>query len=336
MRKRSHHYLPVSYLKNFAQKDVKSARLFVVDMYEHRTFWSRPSKVARIRDFYTVETVVSPEDEGVEAVLGDIESQALPVIRKIVVDGEAPKPEEWESLFMFIAFLDVRLPFFRQANYEVAQRLSNYLLELDFGSPEAFAQTTKALEDETGEKCPGTYEQMRKLLDRGAVRIVMPKNHHVKLMLLGGLKVFELVTRMTPHLLQAAGKARFITGDNPLPRYNRDLATAPFRGAGWASESVEIVLPLSPRCSLVLDWSGTPFVLPADDRVVATVNRRIALQSLRFLFSQKSQFGWLKGKDEISWSTQELLEDICGNKKEQPVIWFSAAKGTEPPPKIVF
>ncbi|RZI39825.1 DUF4238 domain-containing protein [Herbaspirillum sp. HC18] len=52
---RNHHWVPQCYLKGFAKSRGKSAKLFVIDAIERKTFQTIPRNVASERDFNKIE-----------------------------------------------------------------------------------------------------------------------------------------------------------------------------------------------------------------------------------------------------------------------------------------
>lgn len=131
-----------------------------------------------------------------------------------------------------------------------------------------------------------------------------------------------VVRQMTPHLLVATGKAHFITGDVPVHKYdtNAQRREAGIEGVGWATPEVEVSIPLTKWCGLVLDWSGTSTIFSVGDVVVANYNLHRANTCFQYLFSEDSNFPILQRDLSIIWEEQEILRCFSESKRNRPAL----------------
>jgi len=176
-----HHYLPVSYLKRFADQH---GFLHVLDFHEQRRFKTKPQNVAKIRDYYTAETAERTDDVGVERMLSVFESNAEPVFDRIIRENRIPlESEAWDHACAFIALLDQRLPIAREAYKQSADWMMN-------------------------------------LIDERCISANVHQNSYIQMMLETSKRLAPLIGEMTPHLL-VSNDAEFITGDCPLAKRDR-------------------------------------------------------------------------------------------------------------------
>jgi hypothetical protein len=92
---RKHHFVPRGYLAGFAYRDRQA-----------------PAEVAHIRDYYAFDAGNGDVHFNVEAALGKLESDALPIIRKIDADQGISDDERF-VLALYVAFQHIRTPVFQ-------------------------------------------------------------------------------------------------------------------------------------------------------------------------------------------------------------------------------
>src|SRR5579884_4520103 len=126
---RKHHYLPISYLRNFCSEN---GSLYVYERGKQPRK-SNPKSEANIRDFYAYHA-----DDGLnyeyEHALSRHESEVAPVIQGII-DRKMPNqfrlltPEEIDILRQFVAFTFTRVPAGRRFDREHAAPATKRLME---------------------------------------------------------------------------------------------------------------------------------------------------------------------------------------------------------------
>jgi hypothetical protein len=300
-RARMHHYLPVSFLNRFT--DARGF-LHVLDFKDRKTFKSKPNGVAKIRDFYTVETVGAPEGDGIEKLLAEFESNASPVFERIIRENRIPlESPDWAHAIDFIALLDQRLPISREQNQQLADGVSRFFVEEAIGTPERLAATLKQYEISTGEKVDLDFQSARQMIDEDRISMSLTQADFVHSMLENSTQIAELIAGMTPHLLISEGE-EFITGDSPLAMWDR--APHPFYGTGWAKRTIEVALPIGLHHCIVLTWDPEPLVGTVDNAAVANVNSQIAQRALRYTLGPKDSFIW-RDRDGSSRTGAKLL-----------------------------
>jgi hypothetical protein len=145
---RKHHYLPVSYLRNFCSKD---GCLYAYERGKPIRK-SIPSAEAHIRDFYAYDV---PEGKNFEfeKELSRRESEVAPVLQGIV-DREASKQRrlltasETETLRQFVALTFTRVPAGRKFDEEHAGPAARRLLLGAARDPQKFAAMVKDIPDD--------------------------------------------------------------------------------------------------------------------------------------------------------------------------------------------
>ncbi len=261
---RMHHYLPRFYLNGFSQKN----KLTVIDFESDKTFVASPQNVAKVRDFYAFESITSAiVDYSVETELFQaIDSDAAGVITKINETCCIPTGHDWEALCWFIASLEVRVPRFRQIIYEFEQYKTDVEINSLFGTPESFDSFKKSYETGTGESLGVSYDEVKEIMESSGVLVQIDRNSYIEAMLKLMPSIYDIASKMTPHLLVVSQKAHFVTSDSPVVKYNN---YANELGTGWLAPDIEVAIPLTYRCCLVLDRSGKPKILQAHDFGVA-------------------------------------------------------------------
>ena len=337
---RRHHYLPQFYLRGFTDKGYngKNGRLRVLDFSIAKCYTSSPKNMANIRDYYTlVDNEGQPNYRVETELLCRIDSEAARVIREIEKTKKRPGRNDWLSLCEFVASLQVRIPHFRQANYEVAQHIFDIFAESAVRSPEDFQPIAEKYEAHTGKPLEVSFEQATQAVSSGELEIQVPRNQNVLAMMALIPQIAEIAAEMTPHLLVATGLGRFITGDIPIHKYdnNQDRRGLGLMGIGWASSDIEISIPLTKNTCLVLDRNEeVPFCLPANDFCVANCNYFRMAACAQLLFADNGNFPFLGDPATVEWGEERAMEKFCGTKNRHAISILGGTINRRPPKTV--
>lgn len=339
---RQQHYLPKGYLKGFTDQgyDSDAGELRVIDLHTRKCFTAKPDGVAKMRDFYVFLNTDGQPDYRVEKeILQQVDSDGARVIRNVARTMQLPTGRDWEILATFIAFLQLRVPQFRQANQEVSQHIFDLFAQGVASSLEAYEESIRQFEAETGEKIEMSYEEFRDDVVNNRLIVEEPRTNDIKMMLELAPQLVQTIFQMTPHLMVATGSARFITGDVPICMFdtNDERREARLSGVGWQTPEVEATLPLSSTCCLILNWDREPIpLLPGSDLLVAQVNTLRAAYGRRYLFYPPgTQIPLLYKGKPMTWGEDTFIESFADQKLKEPAIQIMGGGIPRRPPENV-
>lgn len=132
-----HHHIPASYMRRFSP-DRK--HVFAFDRVTQRTRRDIPENVAVEGEFNTVVTYEGKKERWAEAVLGELDGLAKPLLDKLERREALSREERWYVAF-FVGFADTRGGGFREeihttgyhAWLEAQLNLKSSLIEEDEG-----------------------------------------------------------------------------------------------------------------------------------------------------------------------------------------------------------
>jgi hypothetical protein len=314
METRRHHFVPRFLLGGFTDTSQPDGFLFVHDLKGHRRRWRmRPTGVAHVRDFYRVE--VEGADPGLaESALAKVESDAAPIIRRIIDTDELPHGDEFETLLDFVAILAARVPKRRSVVQRFLSDLARMTLDISTATPERYAAQLQRLRQESKDRndLPDvSFEKMREFV-RNDPQFEVDRTWSVKTM----FDEAEIIRRLLPWrtwaLLRAQPDApNFIVSDNPvsiLPA--RPEAAGPFGGVGWGMPHTFVFVPLHRRAALFGSLNDLPPVgppetrhldaaLPVTLRTVAAVNSGTLACAEKHVYTPLEDFIWMKPDNTI-------------------------------------
>ena len=218
------HYVPQFYLRNFASGD---KRIHGYNLEKSLLFMD-----ASLRDQCCKRNFYGSNE--LESALGHLESKAALALRLILAEGVLPQYHtiEHKALSEFVALQGLRTREMAQRFTTLGEKIRVQLRQ----SPsdwEAFSKNPSAPE-------PPIVGMLRLLPD-----------------------VARVISGLRMHLVVSPWAPVFLTSDNPVLRYNQLYETVRHRGTnGFATEGIQIFLPLSPRHYLVL-YDATAYIGPA-------------------------------------------------------------------------
>lgn len=261
-----HHYVPQFYLKGFTDGN----SIWVHDRAESRSFKSQPKAVANEKKLYTEELE--------SQLANEIEYPAIPAIQKV---RERRLLIEADRLVLakYLIALWKRVPEGRLRYEEnipevaatIQSEIHHQLSATADVNPSLIhlAQTrkeevTKILERYISEKPPGIWQQS--LMKDSSVNVVAS------------------MLSMNWRFL-CTDRLQFLTCDNPVFFFNHE---------GIGNTTSELIVPLSSSVTLWANrrFTNGPTYVSAQPTAVREVNRRMATNATRFVYS-KSTEAWI-------------------------------------------
>ena len=232
---RRQHFVPRSYLKNFAMGDGK---IRVVDLQENREYVSSLKNVAVETRFYDV--AVEGHDYSAEDWLAKLESDTSSILQALLEDPSAIvmlTDEQENTLSRFVAALSIRTPSLRQSMNDIFEDVSS---QIDQKAKDFFLH-------QLGEaRGLVKYEEWKARPFRERFNEEAPAQPaSITNFLLGEVQGFANLLRAAPWRLgNVIGRLRFYASDNPVSHYVGPLR--PWWGRmGFAS--FHYYMPLSPK-----------------------------------------------------------------------------------------
>lgn len=256
--KRRNHFVPRSYLKQWAGDD---GRLWVYRLlvpHERVPLWKPASpKAVTVHDHLYTKVVSGTESDEIERWLdAEFEGPAERVLDKVSRE-ERLTADDWHRLVRFLAAQDVRTPArlmesIKRWQAQLPGMLEDVMREA-VAKMEAAQKQGKRLEVEPREDSELLGGKLTTSIAAGAgmgtMRYEMIAGRNLWL-----FHIKHLLTRTAQHLhrhrwtiLRAPPGMEWPTSDDPVIRLNFNNSENYDFGGGWGSKGTEIFMPLNPR-----------------------------------------------------------------------------------------
>jgi len=300
---RKHHILPRKYLERFS----KDNRIWVLDFETKKQNNLHLEDAAVIKDFYTVKTINSQEDDLIEQkFLSDIEGKCDQAISEAISKHTFSKGEPWVLLANYIALMYFRTPLFRQIFLETYEQFSNKMADDLIESEKSYNEMMKGFEKQYPEVKVLTYEQAKKARDKFEISVDIPRTFYIKKMMIYASNLVPVIYNMTPNLFCSHKyvDAKFITGDVPIIAIPRKSTTS----STWINnQDMDLYFPISSHHCLVLNYDSLPKSNYISSKRIAWINHLIACNCTRIVLSEEESFVWMRENRTISSDTHELV-----------------------------
>ena len=250
-----HHYLPEFYLAGFTRERSRSAAftVFDLDADEFRSQTPQATAVERFR-YAVVDETTGHRDMRVEQLLGDIEGDAAPAIRKLE-NREALTQDEREALAFFCAFLHNRVPAFDRVVSELVDKAHKELNRRRFPSLEVLRDELESWAERTGASMATPAKDLFEDISADNYNVITPRQNIIKLMLDLSIDFAELFLGMDWFVGHTDSHASFVITDAPLllirpPDWKKHEAW------GLATPGTTKMIPLSQSMALFMVDSG--------------------------------------------------------------------------------
>lgn len=265
------HYVPRSYLRNFAiDKDTSSPQVYCYSKIDRNVFQTSLSNIAGEGGFYDI-----PEDpdQRFESWLSNIEGRFSSALRKLVDDEtlDVLDDEDRSSIALTVEIQELRTRERREFHREMFANLHDRLQGESLG-PKAEKQFEELKELETTD---GLTRFQREVVVENAPGLA------------------AILLKLKWILFKNVSDSPFWTSDHPIVRCN-NVDHSPYGGLGIAKRGIEVYLPLSP--TLVLSFADPEIYgnLPSKSRSppenVTFLNQLQLWYSTRHVISDSENF----------------------------------------------
>jgi hypothetical protein len=282
------HFVTRFYLKGFCDP-IPSPRhgesLWECDLVDGTIRRRSPKRVATERDYYSFVDAAGVANHSIEEMLAALESRGAPVVAKLRAGNLVVTPDERGQFILFVAFLIVRVPSFRNYLEEATGKLGESLLRVSAQHPEYFTRTMRKAMAAAGEEITDAkIEETRQLaLDPGKhFKISGTRESSLAHALKVAMKIVQPLLRMDWELLAAPGGEHFISGDTPVTWRNPHV---PEHLGGLGMPGTELSLPLGPAVCLVAKRKAQTAVTQVGDDCVRDLNRERVRHADRFVYA---------------------------------------------------
>lgn len=281
-RKRAHHFVSAFYLAEFVDPG-HAKRLWQYDKASGEIHPTSPRDARRRSDYHSIPKLDGTIDARVEDALAKVEDQAAPVLRKLMA-GERLENDERSIVSYFVALMIVRVPSFRDgaAKFKAAIVKSLTQLRAIHGGFDSI------LLPEGGQK---SIAKAKEALRRGDFDVEV-RSHGTLDVLPAAEKVAATLHSLTWIVVEARGKTRFVTSDNPVTYVDPTVDPKSWHPVGLANRAVEVTFRLSATMALLAARRAGDLAIHrirATENMVRAINRRTVAGASRFVFaSEKS------------------------------------------------
>jgi hypothetical protein len=296
------HFIPRFVLSRFARCDGKREFFFQLDVNSGKASRIAPGQAASRRHFYAIVDEEGQRSNRVEGFLALVESHAAVALDPLLDNPAGLAPADRATLSFFFALLDGRTPGSADRMAVSSSSIMRMLFTTEFADTETFAATYRKL---FGDASDDTIEDFRQGLlcdlKEGRVDFADPRAHAFGLNFGAAGAAAPIIYDMHWTLLRRP--AAFITSDRGVAMYD-PKPRFPWSGQAWVSSpNVQVTIPLSSDCCLLLDHrEQATEVVDVDEQTAGAINLRT--------------YGW--AGDYIYGQSQELVAHVRRLAKQRP------------------
>jgi hypothetical protein len=274
------HFIPRFYLKGFTDNH---KLLYVYERFKPLRE-SKPKKEANRPDYYTLAGE-NGRDETAEGVFANIESAVAPTIRKLANPSYVLTPEKAANLIVFVAFMFVRVPTWREYLHATAIKIARNIHIRTASDREKFDASCDAMEQSTGRPLGMDREKLRQSVLRQDYDLVPSEGFSLGAMLKSGLTVLNELKTFGYQGLYAPDGRFFMTSDSPVFTICPDGNGEATVGMGFAWPNVEVYFPLNKRICLRLKRGIQPKGIPIAEDRLEEINNLVMATAGQYLYS---------------------------------------------------
>lgn len=280
---KAQHYIPKLYLKGFTDHQ---KRLWVCEKFKPIRS-SRPKDEAHRPDYYTHQER-GQRDETAENVLKQVESRAAPIICKLANPQYALTPENAGHVILFVAFMFVRVPTWREHLDNIAAGLAMSRLMRVANDREKFHKICVEMEREKGESLGVDSEELRQNVLNNRFDIKQgSRAFNLDSMFMSGGDVAKQLATMGYQALYARQGKFFVTSDSPVYTIQPDGRGQSTVGMGFGHDHVEVYFPLNKKTCLKLKRGMVSKGRVIEDGHVDNINRMTMVTAAHYLYSSE-------------------------------------------------
>ncbi len=249
--RQAHHYVTQSYLRGFSTGSGRKAMLYVYERNRPEPFRQKPQQAARQTDYYSFQKQDGTRDNSVEALLGLVEGEAVPILRDLASKEFQPNWDQRARVALLIAFQELRVPWLRENIQDVQGEIVKWMAKSQASAPGLLESDLRELE-ERGRPITGvTADSLREFITRGEYDIqVNPAVSLLNMLQLAPL-LHGFYIEMKWTVIRSSGRTQFVTSDNPVVKTD-PCYRGGFYGVGLYSRTIEIRFPISKTACLLI------------------------------------------------------------------------------------
>lgn len=267
-----------------------------MDIDSGHSFRTSPKNVAVERDFNRVD-IEGRSPDAIEQALAPFEGEAVQAIRNAIATRAFPGDEDWNSILNLLGLIAVRNPQLRRSFNQSREAVLHRMNDMLVSDPRIWERMVRKAQEagHISADVP-SFEHMK--------RFVEERQYEIEFTAEGNLRVeFNAFNTLLPLLgqrswslfLAADDGPEFICSDHPVALDWKNGRSGP---VGYGLKETEVFFPLG-RTAGFYGTFENPLrpVIDLKPEQIATMNRRVALNADRHVFSAKDSFVmWHEGK----------------------------------------
>lgn len=268
MANKKQHFVPTSYLRSWCDPETSRGREPYVWVFERNKLTGKPKAPQNICwevDFYTLPRDDGHRDLSLEKGLGRLESDFATVRRKKLDTRQQITRREHFIICAFCAAMHVRTR--AQRNYFAAQwrdildAMDRMVAGYQRGPKDSLSSFSRSIVDsDQADDSSLSHDDVRRIVQYPA-QSLLPNGIRVEM---------PILARMNMAILCTDDPVGFITSDHPCLWFD---PASPSMPPGLASKTIEVMLPLSSRQLLLLNWHGLSGYIDMPLSTVTQANR---------------------------------------------------------------
>jgi hypothetical protein len=293
---RRHHYLPQAYLAAFTNTCLKDGQFCVLDVENGHTFRTSPKNVAAERDFNRVD-IEGHSPDVIEQALAPFERQAATAIQNVIESQDFPNDTDCNLILNLLGLIAVRNPQLRKSFNHSQEQVMHRIGDLLVSDKKIWDHHVKTAR-ESGENINNdvSFEDMKQFIEERRYRIEFSPEDNLRV-------EFHAFDKLLPILGQRTWSVLVAPDDGPELICSDHPVTLVWKGGrsgtvGYGLRDTEIFFPIGRQVGFYgVFETPLPPVVKCEPRHIATMNRRIAWNAERQIYSSlESFFIWHEGK----------------------------------------
>lgn len=250
-RPKGQHFVPASYLRSFASGAGKKASLYIYERNKTLPFRQRPQQAARQTNYYSFRRPDGTLDDSVESFLGLVESEAVPVLRRLASEDIQLDWNDRGRVAFFVALQELRVPWTRQNFHNLYAHLVDWTTKFHARVPGLLEKELEELRQKGEDFDPADAPSLREFLERGEYTVHADPKVSLVTMLQMAPVLHGFYIEMKWTVLRTSHDLPFVTSDNPVVKFDPAYKGG-FWGIGVANPTIEIRFPLTKSAMLVI------------------------------------------------------------------------------------
>lgn len=271
MEHKKQHTIPKCYLKAWCDPSYPKGQTPYIWIFSKDGLSSKrksPDKSFIEKDFYTISDEKGNRNLSLEHGLSELESNFISIRRKVI---DKRKNISMDDKFILAAFTEAMKS--RTKAFAIHQSMQWQKIIDKADQMKEWAKTASveqkriASRIEKGTGPSFSYEEVKKIA-KNPIKVLLAPSVNT---------VTPLLMKMNLSVLEAEDGANFITSDNPCvwmdpEAYKRHPV---YRSPGLIYDSIEVILPVSPKHVLIFHRKDADEYIPTDAALVEKTNRII-------------------------------------------------------------